>query len=515
MIHYAIATKEDEEAIHRLNYEAFAEEIPQHPTNKERRLVDKFHAENTYLIGKTGGKLVAMLALRDVRPFSLEQKGIALPEDTGRPVEVRLLTVRPEHRNSRTFLGLMRFMMNHLDETGHDIAYISGTTREEKLYRRFGFRTFAPAVGNAGAMFLPMRLTREDYLASPLAAQLRPVTFLAGPVTVHPNVLKAAAVDPSPHRSKVMINLMRQLAGKLHGLVGLPHLATLVGSGTLANDAVAAQLKTRGGRGVIVESGQFGRRLADHALRAGLSFVRFEEEEGRPLDVARLSAAFERIRPDWIWLVHCETSTGVIHDIDAVHRLCDKFSCALALDAISSVGTASYDFSRCDYVSFVSGKALGGLTGLAFVAMKEAALATPSVPRYLDLSLYQEHVAFSHSSNLVRACLAALDVLDLEMAGRKMDILIDALAGYGIIPLADPESQARGILTFISEDAAEIGRQLKANGFSIQYESEYLAERNWLQISTMGHTTEKQCRELAYRIGMLMRRASLETEQGI
>ncbi|WP_114570844.1 GNAT family N-acetyltransferase [Exiguobacterium flavidum] len=512
MIHYAIATKEDDEAIHQLNYEAFAEEIPQHPPNEERRLVDKFHDENTYLVGKENGKIVAMLALRDARPFSLEQKGITLPKDAGRPVEVRLLTVRPEHRNSRTFLGLMRYMMNHLEETGHDVAYISGTTREERLYGRFGFRVFAPAVGTAEAMFLPMRLTREDHLASPLAATLRPVTFLAGPVSVHPNVLKAAALEPVPHRSQEMVNLMRQLADKLRALVNLPHLATLLGSGTLANDAVAAQLRNRGGRGLIVDSGQFGRRLADHALRAGLSFDRFEQAEGRSLDIERLTDGFERIRPDWIWLVHCETSTGVLHDIDTVSRLCNKYSCMLALDAISSVGTAPYDFSRCDYVSFVSGKALGGLTGLAFVAMSEAPLATPDMPRYLDLSLYQDYVAFSHSSNLVRACLAAIDVLDLESAGRKMDILIDVLAGHGITPLAEPDSQARGILTLVFEDATEIARQLKANGFSVQFESEYLAERNWLQVSTMGHTTERQCRELAHRIGMLANRsASIES----
>ncbi|GIV77575.1 MAG: hypothetical protein KatS3mg050_1969 [Litorilinea sp.] len=39
------------EQIHRLNYRAFVEEIPQHAPNPERRLVDQFHHENTYAIG--------------------------------------------------------------------------------------------------------------------------------------------------------------------------------------------------------------------------------------------------------------------------------------------------------------------------------------------------------------------------------------------------------------------------------------------------------------------------------
>ncbi len=37
------------EAIHHLNYKTFVEEIPQHAPSPSQRLVDKFHAGNTYL----------------------------------------------------------------------------------------------------------------------------------------------------------------------------------------------------------------------------------------------------------------------------------------------------------------------------------------------------------------------------------------------------------------------------------------------------------------------------------
>jgi hypothetical protein len=50
-LHVKIADQADEfEKIFRLNYQTFAEEIPQHARNPERRLVDKFHCENRYLI---------------------------------------------------------------------------------------------------------------------------------------------------------------------------------------------------------------------------------------------------------------------------------------------------------------------------------------------------------------------------------------------------------------------------------------------------------------------------------
>ena len=38
------------EQIHRLNYETFVEDIPQHRPNEARRLVDRFHDQNTYFI---------------------------------------------------------------------------------------------------------------------------------------------------------------------------------------------------------------------------------------------------------------------------------------------------------------------------------------------------------------------------------------------------------------------------------------------------------------------------------
>jgi len=48
----------------------------------------------------------------------------------------------------------------------------------------------------------------------------------------------------------------------------------LSGSGTLANDVVAARLSLlEGSRGLILSNGEFGDRLLDHARRARLNFA--------------------------------------------------------------------------------------------------------------------------------------------------------------------------------------------------------------------------------------------------
>ena len=57
-LRFKIASGEPEfEQIFRLNYKTFVEEIPQHRNNPEQRLVDKFHAENTYAICLVEGRL--------------------------------------------------------------------------------------------------------------------------------------------------------------------------------------------------------------------------------------------------------------------------------------------------------------------------------------------------------------------------------------------------------------------------------------------------------------------------
>lgn len=160
--------KEDREfeLIHRLNYKTFVEEIPQHHPDPARRLVDKFHSENTYVICLSGERLVGMLAVRGNRPFSLDQKLANLDSHlpAGRKLcEVRLLAVQKEFRTGQVFQGLLALVVQYCIQHGYDTAIISGTTRQQKLYRHLGFVPFGPLVGSGDALFQPMYLTKESF----------------------------------------------------------------------------------------------------------------------------------------------------------------------------------------------------------------------------------------------------------------------------------------------------------------------------------------------------------------
>lgn len=158
------------EQIHRLNYQTFVEEIPQHEQNSKEVLVDKFHFKNQYIISLRDQKLIGMVCYNTQRPFSLDQK---IPDlDTYLPVyiniaEIRLLSVSPDERKTTVAYRLLQYLCFELMRLRIDTAVISGTTRQLRLYSQMGFTAFGPLVGKPEALYQPMYITvnnlRNDF----------------------------------------------------------------------------------------------------------------------------------------------------------------------------------------------------------------------------------------------------------------------------------------------------------------------------------------------------------------
>src|SRR5438477_1648665 len=205
------------EEIHRLNYRTFVEEIPQHQASPAERLVDKFHSENTYLICLSGRKLAGMLAVRGDRPFSLDQKLEKLDSylPAGRKVcAIRLLAVEKKFRGAQVLQGILALLWQHGIEKGYDLAIISGTPRQFKLYQHLGFVPFGPTVGTGEAQFQPMYVTLEtfeatarEFLRSSPSRSFHPsaVNLLPGPVTVRRAVRRAFEQAPESHRADIFM----------------------------------------------------------------------------------------------------------------------------------------------------------------------------------------------------------------------------------------------------------------------------------------------------------------------
>lgn len=492
---------QDEERIHQLNYKTFVEEIPQHAPNEDGMMVDRFHAENTYVLCMKEQELVGMIALRSVRPFSLDEKIGPIEEHLANPpnypVEIRLLAIDPAHRTGRAFFGMMQALVNWCLKAGFDAAVISGTVRELKLYRKMGYVQFAEPVGTEEAKYVPMIMTMDTYEQGAARRMNLPmVNLLPGPVSIAHNVRQAMMKEPLSHRSPVYARLLKSVTAQLRGLTGANHVQLLQGTGTLANDAVAAQLSRVSGRGLVLVNGEFGQRLTDHAQRFGLSFDCLEKEWGESFSLDEVERLLRSGGYDWIWLTHLETSTGVVNDLAAITALCHAHGIRVAVDCASSLGTIPVDLTKIHFASSVSGKGLASYAGFALVFHIDALEPDDALPRYLDIGLYASKagIPFTQSSNLLAAMHVALGNLlnqtkeHLEHIAASANRIRKGIRELDYALLTSEEATKSSVITLVlpeGDSSKRLGDDLFVNGFRVHYESKYLVERNWLQIAVM------------------------------
>ncbi len=526
------ATRDDEfEQIFRLNHQTFSAEIPQHPARNDGRLVDRFHAENAYVICKDKEDVVGMIALRARRPFSLDEKVPDLDKylPANRSVcEIRLLAVRQGYRHSRVLPGLVRALARVCRQQGHEYAVISGTTRQLKLYAHLGFEPFGPLVGKPGAHYQPMGIAIERFsskvawLDSP--TDRRPAhesipartqkCLLPGPVHIDPLVLASSAGVPKSHRSRETAGMLEDCRRRLTLMAHADDVQVLLGSGTLANDAIAQQLRLAGTPGVVFSNGEFGERLIDHARRAGLAFAIYRAKWGKSFNFDAICNRLGKgARPGWLWMAHCETSTGVLNDLSAFKHVARELGAEPVLDCVSSIGNIDIDLNGVAYASGVSGKGLAALPGLAFVFHRLSGLrAGPLVPRYLDLTLYaaSASIPFTQSSNLLAALAAALERFDPRGFERRVGTSLmvrTAIGNCGLRIVDDGTAAAPFVVTIALPQnvaIAKVGEAMLARGYQIAFESRYLCARNWIQIAWMGNIDREDALSAVAALGEII-----------
>jgi aspartate aminotransferase-like enzyme/GNAT superfamily N-acetyltransferase len=510
-------TESEFEQIDRLNHDTFAEEIPQHARNASGRLRDRFHAQNTYLICTDGDALLGMVAVRDQRPFSLDEK---LPGLDGllppckRPCEIRLLSVRREHRHTGVFGLLMRALLKHCLKNGNDLGVISGRVENIPLYEKLGFVAFGPRVGKEGAWYQPMYLDaavtkrlpiHPDQVENREARETREnrtalrhplVNVLPGPVAIAAPVRYALGEEPLSHRAPRYLDRLARAKARLLGWTGAEGVEILTGTGTLANDVVAGQLSLVEGRGAVLANGEFGERLVKHARGFRLDHVVHRVPESQPFDLGALE---KRLDADpgirWVWAVHCETSTGRLNPIESLRDLCRRRGLRLALDCISSLGVTPVDLRGVHLASGVSGKGIGAFTGLSLVFYDRMPTPEPDrLPRYLDLGAYAaaDGTPYSGSSNLLAALLEALesvnraDLMERLLAQSEGFAAELARAGIGFLPCHPARSPAVFTIPVPKDrSSVEVGRSLESQGILVSCGSDYLVRANRIQICLM------------------------------
>lgn len=331
------------------------------------------------------------------------------------------------------------------------------------------------------------------------------VCLLPGPVTLSAAVQAAWHRPPLYHRSAEFMTLYAQVRARLASLAGCGDVALFAGSGTLANDVVAATIAagTSPGRGLILENGEFGCRLVAQAARFGLMPRVLSWPWGRPWDIDAIAAAFDdEPAGSWVWGVHHESSTGILNDLPALMALARQRGQRVCVDAVSSIGGLPVDLSEVALASGTSGKALGSCSGIALVFAnrhKLGPLDLSRVPTYFDLHAALDHTGprFTFPSPPLQALAAALtDYATPAQARARYDhyqflgcYVRRELRRLGFLPLTGEHHASPTITTFAPPDGTTSEAFVElchGRGFLVGGQSRYLSERRLVQIATMG-----------------------------
>jgi serine---pyruvate transaminase len=200
----------------------------------------------------------------------------------------------------------------------------------------------------------------------------------AGPTPVPPAVSQAMAAPMLYHRAPAFDELFERVLTRLPQVFRTSSpVLTFTASGTGAMESAAANLIRPGTKVLACATGKFGERWIQLAEAYGADLMRHEPGWGVRLDPADIDRLLtENSGVEVVFATLSETSTGIVHDIQAIAEVVRRHDAILVVDAISGLAAAELhqDDWGVDVVVAGSQKALMCPPGLAFASVSERAL---------------------------------------------------------------------------------------------------------------------------------------------
>ena len=255
--------------------------------------------------------------------------------------------------------------------------------------------------------------------------------FTPGPTPLPPQVQEALSRPIIHHRTTQYRALFKRvLEGLKQVFQTTQPVLVLTSSGTGAMEAAVANLLSPGDQALVVLGGKFAERWEELCRAYGVTVATVEVAYGDAVDLPRVRAAL-KAQPGTkaVFATLCETSTGVVHDIQGLAAIVNGTPAVLVVDAISGLGADECQTEAWGVDIVVSGsqKALMLPPGLAFLSLSEKArhlIEQSKSPRYyFDLrrslkALEDDDTPFTSSVSLVVALDEALKlILERGVAG--------------------------------------------------------------------------------------------------
>lgn len=330
-----------------------------------------------------------------------------------------------------------------------------------------------------------------------------------GPVTLTERVRQSLLRTDLCHRESEFFDLQDEARAHLldvYGLDAATWSATLLtGSGTAAVESMIAALVPHDGKLLVVQNGVYGERIVDIARQYGIAHEALVHDWTAEPDLGRIAAQLEADRAiTHVAVVHHETTSGRLNDVDAIGRLCNERGVRLLVDMVSSFGAEAIDFQSGAIAAVAAGanKCLHGVPGAAFVVARRDALERAvSRTYYLDLGRLarlqsERDTPFTPAVHAYYALVEALREFRDEGGWHARHARYAALAeqaraglaALGIESLLPPERSSVVLRAYRLPQGVPfepLHDGLKAHGFVI-YPGQRVLYSSLFRISTMG-----------------------------
>jgi aspartate aminotransferase-like enzyme len=266
----------------------------------------------------------------------------------------------------------------------------------------------------------------------------------AGPTPLPPRVSQVMAEPILYHRDPAGVDLYARVLERLPAVFRTSNDVLLfAASGSGGMEAAVANLVRPGDEVLACAAGKFGERWIELTDAYGARTVRYEPGWGTrldPVDIDRLLGENPGIRVCFATL--SETSTGIVHDIQAIAEVARAHDVILAVDAVSGLGAVDLrqDEWGVDVVAAGSQKALMCPPGIALCSVSDRALEfaaqRPGGRYYFDWATTAKNQRQSPPNSPFTPPVTLLAALDVALSMIEEEGLDGVLARHALLARA-------------------------------------------------------------------------------
>jgi 2-aminoethylphosphonate-pyruvate transaminase len=170
----------------------------------------------------------------------------------------------------------------------------------------------------------------------------------------------------------------------------------LQGSGSYSVEAALATAIPRDGKALVLMNGAYGQRATKTLDYLGRAYITLDKGDYLPPQPDEVDALLNE-NPDvtHVFLVHCETSSGILNPLREIADVVKKHGKSLIIDAMSTFGAVPVTVKDIAFDVLVSSanKCIEGIPGFGFVIIRRSVLeSAKGRANSLSLDLYEQWV---------------------------------------------------------------------------------------------------------------------------